>query len=486
MCLLAGASAGIVGPGATDQPGHGVSGGGATEGETESGARDAHSARRQGSAGTSNTTGIQDVKSTSTVTPRSPRQISELESEKQHLSEEVASLQERAQSNSEARVREVEVKNRLLHQSITDTSSRLASLETQLQVVSEEAERLRDRAGRCEEAEREVARLERSRDALNREVTNRTTSHDSHELFIRMEPILFFFLICLQVASLRACSEHSEVLEKQVTSFEQEVHKLKRDNEEAQRELQRLAKREADNDLLSKENLELRCSMENLRSSSARLPTLQEELQEVQRETQELRRRLEEAMEEVQGEKKRAERLEVNLSALNQEKHHLEEELERSKEERGDTEGKMRETQSREEDLRREVNELKDERRRREEGDEEKKKLQLDLDQSEKNRKHLEKESWRIRTLLETKESELEDKFSRLTTAVKERESLRKEVDRLKEVSVKAKELERENKELQKQATIDKRTLATLREVRRRRSWICVPFQIKPCSAQNV
>lgn len=102
----------------------------------------------------------------------SPPQISELESEKQHLSEAVASLQERAQSNSEARVREVEVKNRLLHQSITDTSSRLASLETQLKVVSEEAERLRDRAGRCEEAEREMARLERSRDALNREVSN--------------------------------------------------------------------------------------------------------------------------------------------------------------------------------------------------------------------------------------------------------------------------------------------------------------------------
>lgn len=101
-------------------------------------------------------------------------QIVELESEKQHLSEAVASLQERAQSNSEARVREVETENRLLHQSITDTSSRLTSLETQLKVVSEEAERLRELAGRCEEAEREVSRLERSREALNREVIPET------------------------------------------------------------------------------------------------------------------------------------------------------------------------------------------------------------------------------------------------------------------------------------------------------------------------
>uniref|UniRef100_A0AAQ5Y6S8 Calponin-homology (CH) domain-containing protein n=1 Tax=Amphiprion ocellaris TaxID=80972 RepID=A0AAQ5Y6S8_AMPOC len=301
------------------------------------------------------------------------RQISELESEKQHLSDAVASLQERAQSNSEARVREVEAKNRLLHQSITDTSSRLASLETQLKVVSEEADRLRERAGRCEEVEREAARLERSRDSLSREVE-----------------------------SLRECSNQSEVLEKQVSSLEQEVHKLKREAEEAS--------------------------------------------------------------EETQGEKKRAERLELNLAALNQEKRRLEEEVEKSKEERVEVERKRRETQSREEELRREVEELKEERRRREEGDEERKKLQLDLEQSEKGRKFLEKESWRIRTLLEGKETELEEKARRLTTLVKESAALNKEVDRLKEMSVKAKESERENKELQKQATIDKRTLATLRE----------------------
>ncbi|XP_013771033.1 protein Daple [Pundamilia nyererei] len=352
------------------------------------------------------------------------RQISELESEKQHLSEAVASLQERAQSNSVARVREVESENRLLHQSITDTSSRLASLETQLKVSNEEAERLRERAGRCEEAEREVARLERSREALSREV-----------------------------ASLRACSERSEALEKQVTSLEQEVHRLKREAEESQRELQRLTKQEAENGLLSKENLELRCSLESLRSSSTRLTTVQEELQEAQREMQELQRRLDQAGEEAQGERKRAERLEVNLTALNQEKHHIEEEMEKSKEERVE-----------EERRRQEVEELKEERRRRVEGDEERKKLQLDLEQSEKGRKQLEKESWRMRTLLEGKETELEEKTRRLTEVTKEGGALKKEVERMKEAAVKAKEVERENKELQKQATIDKRTLATLRE----------------------
>ncbi|XP_028293543.1 protein Daple isoform X2 [Gouania willdenowi] len=363
------------------------------------------------------------------------RQISELNSEKQHLSEAVKSLQERAQSNSEARVREVEAKNRLLHQSITDTSSRLASLESQLRVTSEEAERLRDRAGRFEEAEREAARLERSREALSREVE-----------------------------SLRACTEHSEALEKQVSFLEQEVHRLKRETEESQRELQRLSKQEADNALLSKENLELRCSVENLRSSSARLPTLQEELKEAQREMQELQTQLEEVKEEAQGERKRVERVEQTVISLHQEKHRLEEEVERSKEERVETERTMQEAQSKEEELRREVEEMKEEKRRREEGEEERKKLQLDLEQSERSRKSMEKESWRIRTLLEAKETELEEKSRKVTAVGKESAALTKEVERLKEASLKAKEVERENKELQKQATIDKRMLATLRE----------------------
>uniref|UniRef100_A0A3Q3JV96 Coiled-coil domain containing 88C n=1 Tax=Monopterus albus TaxID=43700 RepID=A0A3Q3JV96_MONAL len=285
------------------------------------------------------------------------RQISELESEKQHLSDAVASLQERAQSNSEARVREVEAENHLLHQNITDTSSRLASLETQLKVASEEAKRLRERADRCEEAEREAARLERSRDTLNREVT-----------------IL-----------IKYCIEQSEALEKQVSSLEQEVHRLKREAEEAQQELQRLGRYEVENSQLSKENLDLHCSLENLRSSSACLATLQEEHKAAQRETQELQRRLEEVREEAQTEKKRTERLELNVVGLNQEKHHLEEEIERSKEEREELERERRETHSREEALKREVEELKEERRRREEGDKERMKLQLDLEQSEKD-----------------------------------------------------------------------------------------------------
>lgn len=255
--------------------------------------------------------------------------------------------------------------------------------------------------------------------------------------------------------------------------MEQEVHRLKWEAEEAQREVQRLGRHEAESSLLSKENLDLRCSLENLRSSCARLATLQEEHNEAQREMQELQNRLEEEQEEVKTERKRVERLQLSVAALNQEKHRLEEEMQRNTEEREEAERERQEARVREEVVRREVGILKEEQMRMDEIDKERTKLQLGLELSEKSRKHLEKENLRIRTLLEGKETELEEKNRHLATVEKESSALCQDVDRLKEVAVKAKELEKENKELQKQATIDKRTLATLREVGGKRLKTC-------------
>lgn len=80
-------------------------------------------------------------------------------------------------------------------------------------------------------------------------------------------------------------------------------------------------------------------------------------------------------------------------------------------------------------------------------------------------RKQLEKEARRLWQQLEVKEGVLEETALRLASLEKEGITKEKELERLKEVTGKVKELERENKELQKQATIDKRTLVTLREV---------------------
>ena len=82
------------------------------------------------------------------LVPCCPCQISELEQEKQHLSEAVSSLRRRAQADSEARVREVEAENRALHQSISETGGRLARLEAEQRQATKELETLRERAER--------------------------------------------------------------------------------------------------------------------------------------------------------------------------------------------------------------------------------------------------------------------------------------------------------------------------------------------------
>uniref|UniRef100_A0A8C5CLG7 HOOK N-terminal domain-containing protein n=1 Tax=Gadus morhua TaxID=8049 RepID=A0A8C5CLG7_GADMO len=349
------------------------------------------------------------------------RQMSELEHERQHLSEAVTSLRERAQANSEACVREVEAENRQLHQALTDVGSQLASLESQLKLANEEAVCLQEKARRCEEVEREAVRLEQCRDGLNR--------------------------------------ERAEALEKEVASLEQESRRLKREAEEVARlGAQRTVRREEESRLLAQENRELRRSSEGLRSAAARLAALQEEHSRVQQEHEELAGRLEEAREESRVERRQAEQ---TAAALSQEKRRLEEALERTQDEKEEAE---RTRQEEREARRREAGELREERRRREEAEEERRRIVTDLEQSEKERKGMEKETWRLRNQLEAKEAELEEKEACLTKARKESGAQGKELERLKEASVRVKELERDSKELQKQATIDLRTLATLRE----------------------
>ncbi|XP_030211591.1 protein Daple isoform X2 [Gadus morhua] len=358
------------------------------------------------------------------------RQMSELEHERQHLSEAVTSLRERAQANSEACVREVEAENRQLHQALTDVGSQLASLESQLKLANEEAVCLQEKARRCEEVEREAVRLEQCRDGLNREL-----------------------------ASLLSSKERAEALEKEVASLEQESRRLKREAEEVARlGAQRTVRREEESRLLAQENRELRRSSEGLRSAAARLAALQEEHSRVQQEHEELAGRLEEAREESRVERRQAEQ---TAAALSQEKRRLEEALERTQDEKEEAE---RTRQEEREARRREAGELREERRRREEAEEERRRIVTDLEQSEKERKGMEKETWRLRNQLEAKEAELEEKEACLTKARKESGAQGKELERLKEASVRVKELERDSKELQKQATIDLRTLATLRE----------------------
>uniref|UniRef100_A0A6Q2XQW0 Coiled-coil domain containing 88C n=1 Tax=Esox lucius TaxID=8010 RepID=A0A6Q2XQW0_ESOLU len=370
-------------------------------------------------------------KALETVQAEKERQISELEKEKEHLSQAVGSLRQRAQADSEARVREVEKENRVLHQTITDTGSKVARLEAQGRQASKELETLRERGERCEELEREMARLERSREQLQREV-----------------------------ASLKITCDRAETLERENATLEQDNRRLKKQVDAAQNLSLRLATLEKDHSLLDLENLELRRTVESLRPAAVRLAQLQQENGELEKEREELAR----SVEELRSQAKRAERLELSVSSLGQENQRLQQSLDNTSTKIQGLEKELRQSEAETGGLKRELEEVRLAGKRLEAVEKEKRGVEQELGQSEKERKQLEKEARRLWQQLEVKERVLEESSLRLASLEKEGFAKEKELERLREVTGKVKELERENKELQKQATIDKRTLATLRE----------------------
>ncbi|XP_063039855.1 protein Daple isoform X2 [Engraulis encrasicolus] len=360
------------------------------------------------------------------------QQISELEQEKAHLSEAVGSLRRRAQADSEARVREVEAENRALHQSISDTGGKLARLEAEQRQASKELETLRERAETCDQLERDMSRVERAREQLQREV-----------------------------ASLKITCDRAETLERENATLEQDNRRLKKLADTAQNAATRLGTLEQEQRQLDQENLELRRQLEALKPASLRLTQLQQEYQELEREREDTRR----SLEELRTQAKRSERLELNCNSLTQENQRLQQSLDNTSTKLSAVEAELQQAEEQAQTLRRELEqEARPAGRRAQALEKEKRGLEQELAQAEKERKQAEKEARWLRTQLEAKEAALDDSGLRLATLERESGVLGKELGRLKETAGRAKELERDNKELQKQATIDKRTLATLRE----------------------
>ncbi|XP_057200703.1 protein Daple isoform X2 [Triplophysa rosa] len=371
------------------------------------------------------------VKSLEMLQGEKDKQISELEQEKEHLTQAVSSLRKRAQVNSEARVREVETENRVLHQTISETGGKLARLEAEKRQATTELESLRERGERCEELERELARMERVREQLQRET-----------------------------ASLKIVSERAETLERENATLAQDNRRLKKLADTAQNTSLRLAVLEKDRHQLEEENLEQRRALETLRPAATRLAQLQQEHAELEREREEMSRTLE----ELRSQAKRCERLEMNCNDLNQENQRLQQTLDNSTTKIQSLDSELRQNETEMKDLKRELNGLRQAAMRAEIVEKEKRGMEQELSQVEKERKQLEKETRRLRQQLEVKEAALEENCLRLASMEKEGTALNKELNHFKETAGRVKELERENKDLQKQATIDKKTLAMLRE----------------------
>uniref|UniRef100_A0A3P9IDL3 Coiled-coil domain containing 88A n=1 Tax=Oryzias latipes TaxID=8090 RepID=A0A3P9IDL3_ORYLA len=370
-------------------------------------------------------------KTLETLRENSERQLKGLEQENKHLSQTMSSLRQRSQVGAEARVKDVEKENRVLHESICETTAKLNKIEFERKQLRKDLEMMKDKGERAEELEIQIQKLERDNESLLK-----------------------------KVASLGITCEKVSSLEKENTELEAEGRRLKKKLEALKNVAFQLEALEKENSQLEQENLELRRSAESLRSAGAKAAQLEAENRELESEKSQLKRNLE----LLKASSKKTERLEVSYQGLDTENQRLQKALENSSKKIQQLEAELQDVETENQTLQRNLEELKISSKRLEQLEQENKNLEQESSQLEKDKKLLEKENKRLRQQAEIRDSKLEDCNHRISSLEKENRTMGKEMIFFKDSCTRVKELEKENKELVKLTNIDKKTLMTLRE----------------------
>ncbi|XP_060043230.1 girdin isoform X2 [Erinaceus europaeus] len=370
-------------------------------------------------------------KTIETLRENSERQIKILEQENEHLNQTVSSLRQRSQIGAEARVKDIEKENKILHESIKETSSKLSKTEFEKRQIKKELEHFKEKGERAEELENELHRLEKENELLQKKITN-----------------------------LKITCEKIEALELENSELERENRKLKKTLDSLKNLTFQLESLEKENSQLDEENLELRRNVESLKCASMKMAQLQLENKELESEKEQLKK----GLELMKASFKKTERLEVSYQGLDTENQRLQKALENSNKKIQQLESELQDLEMENQTLQKNLEELKISSKRLEQLEKENKSLEQETSQLEKDKKQLEKENKRLRQQAEIKDTTLEENNVKIGNLEKENKTLFKEVGIYKESSLRLKELEKENKELVKKATIDIKTLVTLRE----------------------
>ncbi|XP_021507351.2 girdin isoform X6 [Meriones unguiculatus] len=370
-------------------------------------------------------------KTIETLRENSERQIKILEQENEHLNQTVSSLRQRSQISAEARVKDIEKENKVLHESIKETSGKLSKIEFEKRQMKKELEHYKEKGERTEELENELHHLGKENELLQKKITN-----------------------------LKITCEKIEALEQENSELERENRKFKKTLDSFKNLTFQLESLEKENSQLDEENLELRRSVESLKCASMKMAQLQLENKELESEKEQLKK----GLELMKASFKKTERLEVSYQGLDTENQRLQKALENSNKKIQQLESELQDLEMENQTLQKNLEELKISSKRLEQLEKENKSLEQETSQLEKDKKQLEKENKRLRQQAEIKDTTLEENNVKIGNLEKENKTLSKEISIYKESCVRLKELEKENKELVKRATIDIKTLVTLRE----------------------
>ncbi|KAG8449048.1 hypothetical protein GDO86_015922 [Hymenochirus boettgeri] len=359
------------------------------------------------------------------------KRIKELEQENKHLSQTLEAVQQRSQVSAEARVKDIELENKKLHETITETNSKLNEMVYEKKQLQKAFDQIKDQAEKADMMEKEVHKMEKQNEKLTK-----------------------------KVSSMKIVEERMEALEKENTLLEGHNKMLKKSFDTLQNVSIRIEVLENENKQLDEENVELKRAVESMRFSCTKIAQIERENGELHKEKEELQRNVE----ILKALGKKSERLEVSYQGLTGENWKLQQMLETVNKKVHEQEKELQETEKENKELQRNLEELKFSNKRLERMEEENRVMEQEFSKLEKDNKVLQKESKRLWQQVELKDAILDDNTVKLADLEKENRTLQKDVIKLREISTKTRELEKENKDLVQQLTVDKRTLATLRE----------------------
>uniref|UniRef100_A0A2R9BVA2 Coiled-coil domain containing 88A n=1 Tax=Pan paniscus TaxID=9597 RepID=A0A2R9BVA2_PANPA len=242
-------------------------------------------------------------KTIETLRENSERQIKILEQENEHLNQTVSSLRQRSQISAEARVKDIEKENKILHESIKETSSKLSKIEFEKRQIKKELEHYKEKGERkIKKTLDSFKNLTFQLESLEKE----NSQLDEENLELRRN-----------VESLKCASMKMAQLQLENKELESEKEQLKKGLELLKASFKKTERLEVSYQGLDIENQRLQKTLEN---SNKKIQQLESELQDLEMENQTLQKNLE----ELKISSKRLEQLEKENKSLEQETSQLE------------------------------------------------------------------------------------------------------------------------------------------------------------------
>ncbi|XP_072031647.1 girdin-like isoform X3 [Amphiura filiformis] len=366
-----------------------------------------------------------------TVKENAERQTKEWDAEKEMFNKTIETLRERNIKDIDQRVQDVEKENKKLCEDVKETQSRISQMQHENKQLQKAQERLKETSTKLEELEKQNLELESEKDKLTR-----------------------------NIATLKLMCDKQEELEKCNSELELEKRKLEKSLETLKSRCEKMDHVESEIVQLRADNQRLQRSLETVKGTASKVTQLEHDKEELDRQN----RQLQKSMVSLKSFEAKVSQLEVDNMKLENENKRLETVIQLSKQKVEKLERETQELDSEVELLRKQVDAAKLSEKKVEVIEKNCRTLELQKMSVDNEVSLLQKENKRLKHSLQARDNLVDEANARAATLEQDHKQLQKTVTRHRDSGDRVKELEKENKDILKQVTMDKKTLASLRE----------------------